>query len=437
MIKKITAIALFALLLTSCHTDERKHQVTGTAETTVTTPLTLTEITTTETSFEPTEEEKPLIELAVFNPFADSVVVEDELYRELSEAVERVSDWNAILHGNSTGFHACMTCQSRYTTSYFDGNADFSESVYMEERYCPINPEIAETEEQLFERVRSVFTENIYTDDELRKLLFEVDDYGSPPSYITVDDTLCVNCEYKGVMTNICFTNFNVTSYSESRVELSAAASDVAYPPSRAFMTLVKSEKYGWRLDSFELKPYNEYEAMILYNGLKLREERLNSILGGGEQPENPRTTVVDGESYTETNTGMSLAEMQEFFAEMFNKQIYPPEPRAIALCESYTQTYIADVYYELDGVLYRKDSAPKWYMPEIHIDPHTVSFHEHTVTPTDAYFKCDQNFYDKTTDTTFSAAVAMVYCSDLFENNCESCSYVNVASELPIKVLE
>ena len=65
--KKLICITLSALMLTACHAEEKEEQVTGTSETTATTPLTLTEIITTETSFVPEEpEEKQRIELAVF-----------------------------------------------------------------------------------------------------------------------------------------------------------------------------------------------------------------------------------------------------------------------------------------------------------------------------------------------------------------------------------
>lgn len=440
MIKKITAIALSALLLTACHAEEKEQQVTGTSETTATTPLTLTEIITEEIPFIPEEEEKQeVIELAVFNSFEDSIKVEDEVYRELSEAVEKISDSNAFLSGNlSTGLHTGECCRSKYCDNYADKGIAFSEDGEYEHTYHPLNPDIAQNEEELYERVRSAFTENMYTDDAIRERLFAplpLVYNNDVPNYKTIDGTLCVNDDYKGVMTDICFTQFSVISYDENRVELSAIAIGIEYPSPMAFMTIVKSEEYGWQLDSLEMKPYFRHEANLLYTGLKLKEEQLNTILSGGTQPENPLTTIVDGESYTETYTGMTLTEMQEFFAEMFSERIQPAKPKTIALREVYTQTYIDEVYYELDGVLYRKDSAPKWYCPEIQIDPYAqMSTSESRGVRYS--FTVEQSLYDKLSDSTFKAEVSMTYHSDFYDDF-KTCSYVQVSSELPIKPLE
>ena len=439
MIRKITAIALSALLLTACHAEEKEQQITGTSETTATTPLTLTEIITEEIPFIPEEEEKQeVIELAVFDPFEDSVKVEDEIYRELSEAVEKISDSNAFLSGNlSTGLHTGECCRSKYYNNYADKGIAFSEDGEYEHTYHPLNPDIAKNEEELYERVRSAFTENMYTDDDINDWLFAPMIYNNyQPNYKTIDGTFCVNDDYKGVMTEICFTQFSVISYDENRVKLSAMARGIEYPSPRAFMTIVKSEEYGWRLDSLEMKDYWENEATLLYNGLKLREEQFNIILSGGTQPENPRTTTVDGESYTETNTGMSLSEMQEFFAEMFSERIQPAKPKTIALREVYTQTYIDEVYYELDGVLYRKDSAPKWYCPEIQIDPYDLEKISSVTGGVRVSFTVKPEFYDKVTDEIFRTELSITHHIDFYEDY-KTCSYVQVASELPIKPLE
>lgn len=437
--KKIICIALSALLLTACHAEEKEQQVTGTSETTATTPLTLTEIITTETSFVPEEpEKKQRIELAVFDPFEDSVAVEDEVYRELSKAVEKISDSNAFLSGNlSTGLHTGECCRSKYYNNYADKGIAFSEDGEYEHTYHPLNPDIAKNEEELYERVRSAFTENMYTDDEIKDWLFAPLVYNDDvPNYKTIDGTLCINDDYKGVMTEICFTRFSVISYDENRVKLSAMARGIEYPSPRAFMTIAKSEEYGWRLDEIEMKDYWENEATLLYNGLKLREEQFNIILSGGTQPENPRTTTVDGESYTETNTGMSLSEMQEFFAEMFSERIQPAKPKTIALREVYTQTYIDEVYYELDGVLYRKDNASKWYCPELQIDPYDLGEFSSVAGGVRVSFTVKPEFYDKVTDETFRTELSITHHID-FNEDYKTCSYVQVASELPIKPLE
>ncbi|MBQ7981148.1 MAG: hypothetical protein IJ305_06010, partial [Oscillospiraceae bacterium] len=308
MNKKILCTLLSVLFLTACNAEEKEQQVTGTtpAETTATTPLTLTEIITEEVPFVPEEKEEKqeIIEVALFDPFEDSVKVEDEVYRELSEAVEKISDGRAFLYSNTTGFYADPTQQSKYYTDYADTDNVLEKSTEFEYTFCPLNPEIAETEEELFEYARGIFTENVHTDEEIRELLFAPESYDNQPNYKTIDGTLCMKCCYDGVMSSIDFSDINVTSYDENSAVVSTQAWGVSYPNDLVTMTLVKSEEYGWRLDNADFKEFWEDQATILYNGVKLREEKLNTILGGGEQPENPRTTVVDGESYTETDTG-------------------------------------------------------------------------------------------------------------------------------------
>ncbi len=443
--KKIICIALSALLLTACSAEESEQQVTGTkpAETTVTTPLTLTEIITEEIPFIPEEKEEKqdVIELAAFNPFEDSVKVEDEVYRELSEAVEKISDGRAFLYSNPTCLFVDYYAKSRYYSNYADKDNVLEENIELEYYFCPLNPEIAETEEELFEYARSIVTENVHTDEEIRELLFAPGSYDNQPCYKMIDDKLCMKCLYgaNAVMPSINFSVVEVVSYEENHAVVRSEASSLDYPDPIVTMTLIKSEEYGWRLDSIEFKDCYINEATLLYNGVKLREEQLNAILGGGTQPENPRTTVVGGESYTEADTGMTLTEMQEFFTETFREHIFNyGDTENIPLRDKYITKYIDEVYYELDGVLYRKDSAPKWYTPELIINPYGEMKQSGGGADVDSYFIVSQEYYDFVTDETFSKNITITYEADYNEDySYTTCSFINISSELSVRELE
>ena len=449
--KKIICIALSTLLLTACHAEEKEQQVTGTtpAETTVTTPLTLTEIITTETSFVPEEpEKKQRIELAVFDPFEDSVVVEDEVYRELSEAVEKISDGHAFLYANTDAFFANKNCKSKYYENFADTDIildDSNKPLYV---YCPLNPEVAKTEEELFELMRKIFTENLYTDDEIKELLFSSENSDKAPAYKTIDGTLCIRVNTVGGAFKINFDEFNILSYDGNRAEICHYAPNMAYPPFTAFLTLEKSEEYGWQLDAYDFIPCYIDEATLMYNAVALNTEKLNTILSGGVQPENPKTTLVDGVEYTETDTGMSLTEMQDYFAEIFvETNIYKSDAyhsqdglrkeifgRKIKLCEEYTEKYINAVYREIDGILYRRNDAEKWYLPEIKSTPYFdnggVGYDEYS------FVYSQQPFYDFVTGEEFEEIVVVKY--DIEYNETEKLYYdLQIAYYLPIKPLE
>jgi len=429
--KKIVCIALSALLFTACHAEEKEGQITGTtpAETTATTPLTLTEIITTETSFVPEEpEEKQRIEIAVFDPFENSLKVEDEVYRELSEAVEKISDGRAFLYSNPTGFYADNNTKSKYYTAYADTDNVLEKSIELEYDFCQINSEIAETEEELFEYARSIVTENVHTDEEIRELLFAPESYDNQPCYKMIDDKLCIKLCYKGVMSSIDFSDITIVSYDENSVVVKAQAWGVSYPNNIVTMTLIKSEKYGWQMDSIDYESYWETEATLLYNGLKLREEQINKIFGGGTTPDNPRTTVIDGVEFTETDVGMGLVEMQDFFREAFAEKVievdlYTNETvTKKPLRDEYIRKYIDEVYAEIDGVLYRRNDAPKWYLPELKIDV------------TENFYK--QTFVDK--DGEITASVVIEDDCGVDEEMGDIVYYaLKIASELPIKPLE
>lgn len=446
--KKIICIALSALLLTACHAEEKEGQVTGTAETTATTQLTLTEIITEEIPFIPEEEEKQeVIELAVFNLFEDSIKVEDEVYRELSEAVEKISDGRAFLYANTDAFFANDNCKSKYYENFADTDIildDSNKPLYV---YCPLNPEVAETEEELFELMRKIFTENLYTDDEIKELLFSSENIDKAPAYKTIDGTLCIRVNTVGGAFRINFDEFNILSYDGNRAEICHYAPNMAYPPFTAFLTLEKSEEYGWQLDACDFIPYYIDEATLIYNAVALNTEKLNTILSGGVQPEKPRTTLVDGAEYTETDTDMSLTEMQDYFAEIFAEtNIYKSDAyhsqdeslkeifgKKIKLCEEYTEKYINEVYREIDGILYRRNDAEKWYLPEIKVTPYCDNgggYDEYS------FVYSQQPFYDFVTGEEFEDVVLLKYYVEY--NEAEKLYYdLQIAYYLPIKTLE
>ena len=447
--KKIICIALSAILFTACHAEKKEQQVTGTAETTATTPLTLTEIITTETSFVPEEaEEKQRIEIAVFDPFEDSAAVEDEVYRELSEAMEKISDGHTFLYANTDAFFANDNCKSKYYENFADTDIILDESDKQSYVYCPLNPEVAKTEEELFELMRKIFTEKLYTDDEIKELLFSSENIDKAPAYKTIDGTLCIRVNTVGGAFKINFDEFNILSYDGNRAEICHYAPNMAYPPFTAFLTLEKSKEYGWQLDSFDFIPYYIDEATLMYNAVALNTEKLNTILSGGIQPENPKTTFVDGAEYTETDTGMRLTEMQDYFAEIFAEtNIYNPDDyysqdellkeifeKNIKLREEYTDKYINEVYREIDGILYRRNGAEKWYLPEIKVTPYFdnggVGYDEYS------FVYARQPFYDFVTGEDFEEVVVLKY--DVEYNEAEKLYYdLQIAYYLPIKTLE
>lgn len=425
MIKKITAIALSALLLTACHAEEKEQQVTGTSETTATTPLTLTEIITTETSFVPEEpEEKQRIEIAVFDPFEDSVVVEESTVKEIEEALKKISDSRELFSANAFLYHLS-------TTDNYINEENILEENEREE-YCYKEVLFADNEEELFDYFRAVFTENYMSDEDIREELFDerLQSVGGLPmaNYKTIDGILCM--KYKSLASSyvIAYDDYVITYCDKNRAELIVDAEGASSDTQKFFLSLEWSEEYGWRLDNLEYEPCYLEEATLLYNAVTLKRDTINIILSGGVQPENSEVITIDGIEYTETNTGMSLTEMQEFFDESFfrnviecdyvNNRIKTDKP----LAEKYIVRYIDEVYVEIDGVLYRRNDAPKWYLPELKIEP--------------------KQYYDIQTFVYNGEEIVTevtVYTISQWNKETNKRDYyeIKIASELPIKPLE
>ncbi|MDE5860123.1 MAG: IseA DL-endopeptidase inhibitor family protein [Oscillospiraceae bacterium] len=421
--------AIAALLLTAC--EERRTD----GDNSETTSLTLTEsITENIPEPQPPEPETTqTIELAVFDPFYE----QNKLYRdnealqaEMLETAEKIADARAFLYAEPTEFYQ----KSKYATSYSDNKnphvyADIQNPLETnnldEYSYCPLNTEIAETEDELAQYIRSCFTENFISDEEMTAILFEPDAYGNVPEYKTIDGILCMRQQYMGVGTKLHFDKTSVLSYDGTNAEIAVYGTDSGYPPKMAFMNLVKSKEYGWRLDSLEFKEYDEYEASILYNAVTLREDTLNIILGGGSTPENAETVTIDGESFTQTDLDMTLAEMREYFNDAFQSS-------------TLTKKHIDEVYTEQDGVLFRRDSAPRCYFAQMQLDPFDLDA-EHEGNDEDRQLSCIQEFYDRVCGETFTATVRVAYDETLKQNEADGTweyehHYMHVISGLPIR---
>ena len=419
--KKIICIALSALLLTACHAEEKEQQVTGTtpAETTVTTPLTLTEIITEEIPFIPEEEEKQeVIELAVFNPFEGSVKVEESTTAEIEKALMRISEaWSMY------------TLSANYKLDWNDfiSPDDILESN-PEEEYSYQKVLFADDEDELFEYFQKAFNENWFPYERFREELLE-DTVGiakvERPSYKTIDGVLCQRHQYLGVSPAIVYDDYVVTYCDENRAEIIAEAQGLADDPEMFFLSLEWSEEYGWRLDNMEYKPCYLKEATLMYNTITLRRDTLNAILGGGTTPDNPRTTVIDGAEYTETEVGISLTEMQEFFEKTFCKNVRKYDERGngsisdIPLLDEYMRKYINEVYAEIDGILYRRNGAPKWYLPELKID--VMKYYD------------EQTYIDNSEEIAGEAIISWESQWN-YQTNEQEYTELKIASELPIR---
>lgn len=411
-------------MLTSCA--KNKNEELTSAVPTETTSLTLT-VSLTEP--EPPPEPVPYIfEFAVYDPFADAVKVENAVRKELAEAVEKLSDARGFLYADFT----CFYRNSKYFTSYADTDNILERNEIDDYNYCPLNKDIAQTEAELTQYMRSCFTEEFISDEELQKTLFEAENERIPAEYKTIDGILCMKYQYLGVAPEMHFDRFSVLEYDGTSAKVAAYGEGTDYPPHMIFMDLANSEEYGWRLDSMDIKRCWQNEAEVLYNAVTLRTETLNKILDGGNAPENAKTIEIDGETYTQTDLDMTVSEMLGFFGETFSSI-------------SYTKTYVTEVYAERDGELYRKNSAPRRYLPEMKLDPCYGIEHESgsNGNGNEMALTCEQEFYDSIRDESFSKKISVVYSAEYLGYNEEErrqefeYEYIHITSELPIKELE
>lgn len=433
-----TLITAVCLVLSSCTMNE------GTPEhTTAATPLTLTESLTEEIPFvpEPTEKEEapPKVILALYNPFSDVPKPEDSVYRELSGAVEAIADARAFLYANPTAF--CMS--SEYFTDYADTSISLEHNDELEYTFYPVNPEFAKTEDELFDRLRGVFTENYMSDNELRETLFAPSRYDSQPGYKTIDGTLCIKHKYDGVMASINKDEMTVLSYDENSAEVVVLGYGASDPPYYIFMTLKSSSDRVWQLDEYEQKNYFENEATLLYNAVTLNTEKLNMILGGGNTPDDPAVTEFNENTYIETDLDMTIDEMQDFFGDIFfiyRMELTFEEDEDYLngmLLNQYRREYIDKIYYEEDGVLFRRADAPRWYLPELKIDPYNSYGEFNSASGAmemfrengGGFFIWKQPFCDESGEV-FPADVTICY---KFAENYDGYEYFYIAGDLPI----
>ncbi len=373
------------------------------------------------------------IKLAEYDPFSDAVKVDDAVFKELGKAVIEAAD-------------AALTADGYYTFAsvqdFCDDKNVIEENKEEEYRYYSVNTEFAADEEELYNYLRKFLTQDYISDEELKEQLFEEDDRGNAPNFKTIDGQLCVKEQYNGVPWYSHAELLAVKSYDGGTAEIVSMGNSLGYPPVyHVFMALRKSVSGVWQIDKMELAEYNEIEAQMLYNVLALRQDALNDIFGGGTAPENARIIEIDGEKYSETDTGMTLDEMREFFTEMFREDIYYPDDyfantkNAVSLRQAYIKKYIDNVYTERDGKLYRKTDAPLWYLPEADTDPYSRNAESGNYGGR-GYFIIEQTFNDQYTGEEFTEKVTVFYLTNDYYMS-DTCKELYIASELPIRERE
>lgn len=422
--KKLLVLCTFlaALMLTSCK-EQREGDVTGVPE--ETTSLTLT-VSLTEAA-PPPEPEPQTIKLAVYNPFADAVKIDNNVKKELLDSVAEIEAARQLLSADWKIYESKEYTDLDNTVEKFD--ADF--------QYKPfINKDIAENEEELVNYLRKFFTPNFMSDEELKSFLFE-DGYYDRPRYKTVDGQLCVRSGYDGVMTEIDTDELWAVSYSEDCAEFIMYAHGVAYPPEHAFIVLKRSEEYGWRLDSLDFKGYDE-SFIRIYKTAAEKYGTLNKILDGGEVPENAAEFTDNGVRYVQTDLDMSIAEMKEFFENTFRPMTVTIDGYRTKLLVPYTEKYIDSVYLEREGVLYRAADAPHWYIPEDEFDPYNGYISASMGNGGRGDYIIREKFYDEATNIHFTDKIAIScdYSWSETENGDIEYKYygIYIASELPIR---
>ena len=436
----LTAAICIILPAASCKTKENSPEHVTVAPT-ETTPLTLTVSITEEKPFipAPEEDEEKRIELAVYNPFSDAVKVNESVYMELQEAAAEIFDACAFLDGNFTGF----SLESEYFDNYADTDTDLERNDELEYVFYPLNTYYAANEQELYNRIRNAFTEDYISDEKLREALFSPEPYDNQPIYKTIDGILCMKWQYRGVMTSPLNMDITVLSYDENEAEIVSYGTGAAYPPCHMFMALKKSDSGVWKLDKYDEKDYNENEAAFLYNAIALNTDTLNKILSGGTTPDNAEETEVNCNTYIETELDMTIEEMEEFFRDIFftyNLEItYEEDEDHIngLLRNKYIREYIDSVYYEQDGKLFRKADAPRWYLPEIEIDPYAggmkyVGGAMDLFDGSGEFFIWEQPFKDENGEI-FTAEVT-VCCKSI--KNFGGYEFVRIGGELPIREL-
>lgn len=421
MKKKMICVVLTALLLTACNDRNTDGNVSET------TSLTLTESITEDTELSEQSEPLQTIEFAIFDPFGGRAEkYKDDIQKEMTEASEKVCDAMVFLDADVYGFYE----KSKYYSGCTDTENPLEEDPMGDYRFCPLNTDIAADEDGLYNLLRGCFTENYISDSDLYSRLFENEE-PYVPKYKTIDGTLCMIETYMGMSPIWHFDETTTLFYDGTTAEIAVYA---PYDPAKmAFIDMERSEEYGWRLDSFEEKDYCPQEANILYNALVMKTDTLNRILYGGNTPENAKTIEIDGVPYTETDLDMTVEEMTDFFAGMFEEDEEGREYNRMA--------YIDAVFAERDGVLYRRNDKPRRYMPELKLSAFTQIPSAGGIDG-EWTFSCTQEFYDCVKDESFSKHISMLCGIDTSSYNeaahvYERYYYLHIDSQLPIREYE
>ena len=370
--------------------------------------------------------------------FPDAIKLDDKTTAEIYEALGKISDSRAMLYANITGF------RKQDNTYFGDLNNVLERNDKEEYTYAPIDQEYASNFDELTNQMRAVFTENFISDEEMQKTLFESD--RNVPEYKMIDGKLCALHQYMGVMTTLIRDDFKVISYDEKTADIICYAEGLDMPYDFSIVKLVNSDEYGWRLDHLEFKENYPKERNIVYNALLLKTEKLNKIFSGGNIPENAETIEINGEIYTETDLDLSIKDMVEFFIETFSPTKFRKENADVIsdyvpsdiLRENYIKKYISDVYYEKDGVIFRKNSAARYYVPEAVFDPFIKAYtYGYCSSPYDgngAYYEFNMPFLKTDGNVTSENIAFSISIAATDEKTGKNYyTYLNIASEIPL----
>ena len=227
--------------------------------------------------------------------------------------------------------------------------------------------------------------------------------------------------------------DIHVIAYESSPSAATAAIRRNFHHPSDVEIIRVMEIENGWRTSRTETQSCYDPEISILCDILTKNEETWNHILGGGVTRTN--TVEVDGEQYTETEMNMTINDMRKFFADNLSEE----------LCAEYTEKYIDSVFFEQDGVLYRKDSAPNLYLLSYQPDPYNGMKSAGSLEHNNGYYsEINQNFYDGYSGETVETDIRVVYRQPYHdwysaEEGAYMCRYFvyerYIDSELPIRV--
>ena len=212
--------------------------------------------------------------------------------------------------------------------------------------------------------------------------------------------------------------------------------------PIKKQFALIKAETdvpYEENMSVSEINENTNKMNEMLYNAIFLKTQKLNSILSGIPSSD-AETITVNNEIYTKNNI-VSIAEMKNFFNETFSINGFETVTgfdgvkMTGELREKMIEKYITDVYYEQDGKVYRRNSAPKYYLPEIVFSADTVNkikdeWGALDIASNNTYFAAEINFRDREGNI-ISSDVSIYYSMTNYSEN--EYEFIYIASELPL----